>query len=589
MASFAATIDAPVSREYRFDVTADGAKLDGSDDTAAYERALARALDLWMTKHQGAEVYTPPGKPMISRPLISPVPKLVFSGAGKYLTELAFGGGGVGNNLLVAADRTSGPSCPQYTSAIGGNALVQGITGNGQYVFDLAQYHGCRLTGSWSYRVVHGKTVRLPTTGEALSYLFFVGGQLYTGQDMYTTLLDLQVDYEGKVNCQFRCGGNVHTLLVRTASHPLFVPGEVNEFQVNWDVATRELRVFWNGELWLNGAWVPPIGNGKDVEHNAWERMCVGSGPAGTLSNDQAFSYYLPSAVRGIHLSNGVRNRTNYTPTYDDAVPDTQTRLALNFDRFYKGCAIAKGVGGLIDVYLYPLCVNAPETPQVHIRDIGFVGGFGVRSEFASQMCVERVCHQNPSDGWQLMRNGYFSAFRDVDIIGCVGRAAWMMGGDSYCGMHDIRVAGPIGYLMDQVNVEGGNLSASIHPGYSAGMVMSGGTNRAHFQVDAEETDPANAYLASLIVENPEAVKLDSATLYGPPGTVGKPAVIVAYAGGAAPTARLKFDSCSFYQEPTTPIVRTVGVTPAHPIVFDGCKNTYGAPLCTVPSNVVER
>lgn len=584
---FTALVEAPLARGYRFDVMDEGAKLDGSDDTEAFERAIDKAKDYTAEKQLAAEVYSPPGAAFIRRPLFGHS-KLIMSGGGKYATELR-GNGGSGPNFIYGADRSSGSSVPQYATMTGpatGRAMIQGIRGAAQHVLDLTQYGGCRLFGEWSLSWTFGNTTRFAAGGgEPVSELLFIGGQLYPGQPFYSSPLHVTINDVGDVAIQFRHGNVVTNLPFRTASRPKFVIGALDNMEVSFNPATRELRAYWNGELWTQGTWIAPVGDGTGFKHYPWERLCLGSGPPFVLSSDGAFTWYLPSAIRNIHVSRVVRHHTDYLPDYGNVVPDVYTRLAVNFDRFFKGCVIGTGLDG-IDVYLYPGCAARTEMPQTHLRDISFVDGAGIRSEFASRAHVENILHLYPRDGWQMLNNGYFSRFSNIEVVGSVGRAAWCMNGDSYCGMYDIRAAGPIGFLMDGVNVEGGNLTATIHPGYYVGMVMASGTNRAHFQVDAEEVDPE--YMAALVISDPEAVRFDSATLYGPPGNTTSPAVIASMVN---PDGRLKFDCCSFYQNPGAPIIQTVGspVNLAHPIVLDTCKNALHAPLCNVPGNVVER
>lgn len=585
MALFPATIDAPVAREYRFDVMAEGAKMDGSDDTDAFERAWGKAVDFITSKGVGAELFVPPGTLNIRRGLITSTPKLSIAGAGKYSSVINMGAS-YAHPIIFGADRSSGPSAPQYSLASGIPSLVQGIRGSDQYCFDLTQYNACRLSGSWTMGLTLAETTRFAATG-GIEYLFFVGGRLYTGQSIYPTVLAVITTDSGDLYLQFRYGGTVIQTQLKTTLHPKLVVGEAVNLEFNWDSAARTLYVYWNGELWTWGAWSPPAGDGSNFSHNPWESMCLGSGASLSIAQTSAFQYYIPSAVRQFHLQDGVKHRTGFTVNLNaPAAPDGTTRLAVNFDRWYKGCVIAKGLGGISDVYLYPTCIGVVETPQTTLHDIGFVGGAGIRGEFTSQQHIYNVFHLYPGDGWQLTRNGYESRYTNIDIIAGMGRAAWLMNGSSYITMQDIRVAAPIGFFFDEANINGCNLTASIHPGYQVGMYMIGGTFDAQFQVDAEETD--SAYLAALIAEDPESAVFRGSTLYGPPGSTGRSAVIASMAN---PLSRLKFDGCSFYQEPTSPIIKTAGTltTLTHPIVVDTCKNAFNAPLCNVPANVVER
>jgi hypothetical protein len=571
--------------------------------TVASSDAIQAAIDA------NQNVFMPSGTYMLDKPVFIGK-KTQLLGNGWDETILRPTNPYTGPSVIVSYDHSLGPQMNRlaYTTALvgSGEALRQDVS-TSRAMLDLFQVPQVRLgkkaNGTQQPWTIahHVKVDSGALVPGNLNAWLWAGGAVDPSMSTNTASLILGVDDFGgpmQPKIYFRCGGVTNTYYIATASYSTFAENIRHHFEVSWD--GTHLRVFWNGELWTNGAYVPAAGNGDGFTQYPWETLHLGAGQQFYLGGEEPSWGYVKSTIDVVHISNIARHTATFTPPTTKETEDNNTLLLLNFDRKWKylliGRTLAFGPG---DVYLLPTCSQNGETPLVRLGNFGLLGGGGIKMDFASQSELHDINHQGCTDGWKLTNNGYFSKIHKVVVYGgngflgqaWGGRYAISILGGSYIGMDDAHVMAPLGYVFNQANLFGKNINFTVEPIMYYGMMLLGGGGTYSFHGAQADYEGGGDRLRSLLhIETPQAAFFSGCTLATSVGPTGQSPITVVQNGdpGTGFNYAVTFDSCNL-QSPdvSTPIFVAGGLQPFFkPIEVRNPYVLSNAPLCATPGVV---
>lgn len=573
---------------------ADGVPIgDGvTDATDALEAALAAAGAAAQTVSGLAistpEVVIPAGGFIQSRPLFLPGGVSV-RGAGPGATVLAWKAFTWGPSFL-AADADDGVNSVHLS---GGTLLCDYDNADAKtHSFtDLSQYTYGRLpAGSWTIRFARSFSQVLTDAAQGAPLLYIGAAAPWTGSPTVNPAVHVFLDpfaVDGSLRLTYRFNNVLTTVTAPFIATPVLANGTWYEFELDYDDSAGTLRFFCNGELWTRGALaLAGADDSSKLRQHIWERITIGSAVGGYYPSESILFATAKGAMRGFHLSDGVRHTSGYTPTPTvDPVSTVNTLLLVNFSETFNGCLVGSGINGNYKVYLRPVRGVITEHPRIQLSGLTTLAGSGIRLEFTSEGQFNDLIVDYASSGLELARNCYFTHLTHIRVLHG-GRSGIVNEGGAYNEFQALGVSAPVGIALTSANVSMAGCSSTPLVPAVAGLVVVGGTgNILGWSIDSEANAGSSPWQAALVVQDTNPYNFVGCTIYNPPDRLTSSPILVNNSVSPPNPSGYNFLGCwPVFVPSNVALVRLIGSGTTLPtkIVMAGPVNTSASPLCSV-------